>query len=103
MKKFHTSTENQLRLLPVLRICKKAILDCHNLSFESCGTVASVLQSVNSPLRELDLSNNKLEKSGVNVLLTGLASPYCQLQILSLAGCYFPSTSFHTVVFRNSS
>ncbi|KAK2890610.1 hypothetical protein Q8A67_013253 [Cirrhinus molitorella] len=93
MKKFHTSTENQLRLLPVLRICKKAILDCHNLSFESCGTVASVLQSVNSPLRELDLSNNKLEKSGVNVLLTGLASPYCQLQILSLAGCYFPSTS----------
>ncbi|XP_050987141.1 NACHT, LRR and PYD domains-containing protein 12 isoform X2 [Labeo rohita] len=92
MKKFHTSTENHQRLLPVLRICKKARLNC-NLSFESCGIVASALQSVNSPLRELDLSNNKLEKRGVNALLTGLTGPNCQLQTLSLAGCNFPSTS----------
>uniref|UniRef100_A0A672LCB1 Si:ch211-201o1.1 n=1 Tax=Sinocyclocheilus grahami TaxID=75366 RepID=A0A672LCB1_SINGR len=71
MKKFHTSTANQLRLLPVI--------------------VASALQSVNSPLRELDLSNNKLDKSAVNVLLTGLTDPHCQLEIISLAGCNFPS------------
>ncbi|KAF4103700.1 NLR family CARD domain-containing protein 3 [Onychostoma macrolepis] len=93
MKKFHTSTENQQRLLPVLRICKSARLDCCNLSSESCGLVASALQSVNSPLRELDLSNNKLEKFGVNVLLTCLTNHYCQLQILSLAGCDFPPVS----------
>uniref|UniRef100_A0A8C1KKK5 NACHT, LRR and PYD domains-containing protein 12-like n=1 Tax=Cyprinus carpio TaxID=7962 RepID=A0A8C1KKK5_CYPCA len=92
-KKFHTTTENQLRLLPVLRICKKARLNCCNLSFESCGIVASALQSVNSPLRELDLSNNKLDKSGMDVLLTALSDPYCQLQKLSLAGCKFPSTT----------
>lgn len=92
MKKFHTTTENQLRLLPVLKICKKARLNCCYLSSESCGIVASAL-SVNSPLRELDLSNNKLGKSGMNILSTALADPYCQLQILSFAGCNFPSTT----------
>ncbi|XP_016309609.1 NACHT, LRR and PYD domains-containing protein 12 [Sinocyclocheilus anshuiensis] len=91
MKKFHTSTANQLRLLPVLRICKRARLDCCDLSVESCRIVASALQSVNSPLRELDLSNNKLDKSAVNILLTGLTDPHCQLEIISLAGCNFPS------------
>ncbi|XP_039518113.1 NACHT, LRR and PYD domains-containing protein 3-like isoform X2 [Pimephales promelas] len=91
MKKFNTSTENQIRLLPVLKICKMARLDCCNLSSESCGRIASALQSVNSPLRELDLSNNKLCKSPANILLSGLASPLCQLQKLKLAGCDFPS------------
>ncbi|KAA0702901.1 Neoverrucotoxin subunit beta [Triplophysa tibetana] len=89
MKKFHTSTANQLRLLPVLKICKIARLDCCNLSFESCERVASSLQIVNSPLRELILNNNKLNKSGVNLLLSGLISPHCQLQMLGLAGCNF--------------
>ncbi|CAM4697599.1 unnamed protein product [Leuciscus chuanchicus] len=91
MKKFSTSTENQIRLLPVLKICKMARLDCCNLSSESCGRIASALQSVNSPLRELDLSNNKLSKSGAVVLFSGLPSPICQLQKLKLAGCDFPS------------
>ncbi|XP_051574282.1 NACHT, LRR and PYD domains-containing protein 12-like isoform X2 [Myxocyprinus asiaticus] len=61
MKKFRTSTANQLRLLPVLRICRRARLDCCNLSQESCRRVVSAVQ-LNSPLRELDLSNNKLDK-----------------------------------------
>ncbi|XP_056113699.1 NACHT, LRR and PYD domains-containing protein 12 [Rhinichthys klamathensis goyatoka] len=91
MKKFNTSTENQIRLLPVLKICKMARLDCCNLSSESCGRIASALQSVNSPLRELDLSNNKLKKCGATILFSGLASPLCQLQKLKLAGCDFPS------------
>ncbi|KAK7147861.1 hypothetical protein R3I94_010402 [Phoxinus phoxinus] len=90
MKKFNTSTENKIRLLPVLNICKIARLDCH-LPSESYGRIASALQSVNSPLRELDLSNNKLCKSGAMILFSGLASPLCQLQKLKLVGCDFPS------------
>ncbi|KAI7806114.1 NACHT, LRR and PYD domains-containing protein 12-like isoform X2 [Triplophysa rosa] len=93
MKKFHTSTANQLRLLPVLKICKIARLDCCNLSFESCKRVALAFQIENSHLRELILTNNKLNKSGVNFIISGLCSPHCRLQKLSLAGCSFPSES----------
>ncbi|XP_050956732.1 NACHT, LRR and PYD domains-containing protein 12 isoform X2 [Labeo rohita] len=93
MKKFHTSTANQQRLLPVLRICRRARLDCCNLSFESCRRVATAFQSISSLLRELDLSNNKLDKSGINLLLDGLKSPQCQVQKLGLAGCSFPTES----------
>ncbi|XP_067305352.1 NLR family CARD domain-containing protein 3 isoform X2 [Pseudorasbora parva] len=93
MKKFNTSTENQIRLLPVLRICKIARLDCFNLSFHACEIVASAFKSFNSPLRKLDLSNNKLEKSGVRHLMGELASVHCQLQTLGLSGCNFSSES----------
>ncbi|XP_051574291.1 NACHT, LRR and PYD domains-containing protein 4-like isoform X2 [Myxocyprinus asiaticus] len=93
MNKFRTSTANQLRLLPVLRICRRARLDCCDLSSESCRRVSSAFQSVNSPLRELDLSNSKLQKSGMNNLLSGLNSPHCQLQKLRLVGCSISSAS----------
>ncbi|XP_076135084.1 NACHT, LRR and PYD domains-containing protein 12-like [Alosa pseudoharengus] len=57
-----------------------------NLTDKSCGIVASVLQSPNS-LIELDLSNNDLGDSGVQLLSAGLSSYYCKLQILRLPGC----------------
>ncbi|KAL0151032.1 hypothetical protein M9458_053545, partial [Cirrhinus mrigala] len=53
-----------------------------NLTDEHCEIVASALQSSNSPLRELDLSNNHLQDSGVKLLCDGLKSPNCQLNIL---------------------
>ncbi|XP_039521454.1 stonustoxin subunit beta-like [Pimephales promelas] len=58
-----------------------------NLTDQRCEIVASALQSPNSPLRELDLSNNHLQDSGVKLLCTGLKSPNCQLNILRLSGC----------------
>ncbi|KAL0152940.1 hypothetical protein M9458_051769, partial [Cirrhinus mrigala] len=53
-----------------------------NLTDQHCETMASVLQSSNSSLRELDLSNNDLRDSGVKRLCAGLKSPNCQLNIL---------------------
>ncbi|KAG1924651.1 protein NLRC3-like, partial [Pimephales promelas] len=58
-----------------------------NLTDQHCEIVASALQSPNSPLRELDLSHNHLQDSGVKLLCTGLKSLNCQLNILRLCGC----------------
>ncbi|XP_041660876.1 uncharacterized protein LOC121521185 [Cheilinus undulatus] len=58
-----------------------------NLSERSCEALSSVLSSQSSSLRELDLSNNDLQDSGVKLLFRGLRSPHCRLKILRLSGC----------------
>ncbi|XP_072553201.1 uncharacterized protein [Salminus brasiliensis] len=56
------------------------------LSKESCSDLASVLSSVNS-LKDLNLSENNLQDSGVKELSVGLRSPRCKLEMLSLERC----------------
>ncbi|KAA0704455.1 Ribonuclease inhibitor [Triplophysa tibetana] len=56
------------------------------LTEESCSVLASVLGSDSSGLRELDLSNNHLQDSGVNLLSAGLQKN-STLEILKLSGC----------------
>ncbi|KTF72107.1 hypothetical protein cypCar_00047134, partial [Cyprinus carpio] len=58
-----------------------------NLTGQCCEGLSSALQSSNSCLRELDLSNNDLKDSGVKLLSVGLKKSYCQLNILRLSGC----------------
>ncbi|XP_064175993.1 protein NLRC3-like [Anguilla rostrata] len=77
---YNTSAEGHQRLVPVVRHCRKAILNSCDLTEKSCDIVASALQSSNSPLRDLDLSYNNLGDSGVELLCAGMMSPNCKLQ-----------------------
>ncbi|XP_044225371.1 NLR family CARD domain-containing protein 3-like [Thunnus albacares] len=87
LRKYSASEEALLRLLPVVKTSNKALLSGCNLSERSCAALSSVLSSQSSSLRELDMSNNDLQDSGVKLLSVGLGSPHCKLESLSLAGC----------------
>ncbi|XP_037389787.1 NACHT, LRR and PYD domains-containing protein 12-like [Pygocentrus nattereri] len=85
LKMYNTSPEGYRRLLPVVRTSRRAILAGVNLTNESCETLASVLQSSNSHLIELDLSSNSLGDLGVKLLCAGLSDPHCKLEKLNLS------------------
>ncbi|XP_050927529.1 uncharacterized protein LOC127142626 isoform X4 [Lates calcarifer] len=87
LKKYSASEEALLRLLPVVKASNKALLSGCNLSERSCEALSSVLSSQSSSLRDLDLSNNDLQDSGVKLFTAGLESPHCKLETLSLSGC----------------
>ncbi|XP_052427941.1 NACHT, LRR and PYD domains-containing protein 3-like [Carassius gibelio] len=83
----HTADDVLQNLLPVVKESRSVRLCGCNLTAQSCESLSSALQSSNSVLRELDLSNNDLQDSGVKLLSDGLKSPNCQLEILRMSGC----------------
>ncbi|XP_036417906.1 NLR family CARD domain-containing protein 3-like [Colossoma macropomum] len=87
VKKYNTSEEGYRRLIPAVTACRKAQLAGCNLTKDSCETLCTSLQLGNSLLKELDLSNNDLQDSGVELLSAGLKSLHCKLEILRLSGC----------------
>ncbi|XP_013770214.1 protein NLRC3-like [Pundamilia nyererei] len=87
LKKYSASEEALLRLLPVIKASNKALLSHCNLSERSYDALSSVLNSQSSCLKELDLSNNDIQDSGVKLLSVALQNPHCTLETLSLSGC----------------
>uniref|UniRef100_A0AAY5EQ27 NACHT domain-containing protein n=1 Tax=Electrophorus electricus TaxID=8005 RepID=A0AAY5EQ27_ELEEL len=87
LKKFNTSEEGYRRLIPAVYNCRKALLDGCNLTTDCIETLSYTLMSPNYPLRELQLSNNNLKDSELELLCSGLKSCHCKLEILRLPIC----------------
>ncbi|KAM9312381.1 NACHT, LRR and PYD domains-containing protein 12-like [Gastrophryne carolinensis] len=90
-------SENHLQDSGVTRLCEGlrdprcplqelSLRDCE-LSPLCCDVLGSALLA-NPSLTKLDLSENRLEDSGVMHLCEGLRDPSCPLQELSLSQCY---------------
>ncbi|XP_050950570.1 NACHT, LRR and PYD domains-containing protein 3-like isoform X4 [Labeo rohita] len=86
LQKFKKSDECLFRLLEVVKISKRAVLNDCNLTDKSCSSLAKALESDNS-LEEMNMNNNNLQDSGVKLLCSGLKSVKCKLEILSLSKC----------------
>ncbi|XP_051794326.1 NLR family CARD domain-containing protein 3-like [Acanthochromis polyacanthus] len=94
LREYSAAEEGLLRLLPVVHVSKKSLLSGCNLTERSCEALATVLSSPSSSLRELDLSNNDLQDSGMKFLSAGLGSAHCKLRSLRLSGCQIAQEGF---------
>ncbi|XP_063045255.1 NACHT, LRR and PYD domains-containing protein 3-like, partial [Engraulis encrasicolus] len=91
-----------LGLMPVVKASRSADLRGCKLTEESCSSLASALRS-GSSLRQLDLSNNNLQDSGVVLLSATLGNPLCQLDTLKLSECKLTEKSCSSLASALSS
>ncbi|XP_049324118.1 NLR family CARD domain-containing protein 3-like [Astyanax mexicanus] len=87
LKKYNTSRIAYMKLFPAVNNCRKALLGGCGLTMKHCETICCALKSESSCLKELDLSNNDLQDSGVELLSAGMKSSHCKLETLRLARC----------------
>ncbi|XP_067271654.1 NLR family CARD domain-containing protein 3-like isoform X3 [Pseudorasbora parva] len=90
-----------LLMNPECKLKKLPLCEC-NISEKQCLILTSALKLNPSHLRELDLSGNKLENTGVNHLCDVLKDSQCKLERLSLINCGITDVSSLTQSLTNS-
>ncbi|KAM9745957.1 protein NLRC3-like isoform 2-T2 [Menidia menidia] len=103
-KEYNTTDWGKRRLIPVVRNCRKFRFSGYGLSKSHYEVIASAMKSSPSHLRELDLRDRTLQMSlpmfsrriramsspswepdpRTRILISGLQSPNCQLEVLRL-------------------
>ncbi|XP_073349789.1 NACHT, LRR and PYD domains-containing protein 3-like [Pagrus major] len=71
---------------PHCRLESLRLIGC-SLTWKCCDAVAFFLYSQSSCLKQLDLSMNRLQDSGLQVFSAGLESPHCKLETLRVSSC----------------
>uniref|UniRef100_A0A3Q4I2E7 NACHT domain-containing protein n=1 Tax=Neolamprologus brichardi TaxID=32507 RepID=A0A3Q4I2E7_NEOBR len=79
---FHQIIMKQLKLVMCIISLSSKLLGGCSLSEKSCEYLSSVLNSLFSSMRVLNLNNNNLQDSGVKLLSAALTNPSCMLQTL---------------------
>ncbi|XP_044214902.1 NLR family CARD domain-containing protein 3-like isoform X2 [Thunnus albacares] len=87
LKKYSRTEEGLQKLLPAIKASKSAMLNDCNLTADCCETLSSTLSSNSNELNHLNLSDNNLQDSGIELLCTGLKSRHCRLKTLRLNRC----------------
>lgn len=59
--------------------CAFRLREC-NLTEKGCSALLTALRSESSTLRELNLSQNRIQDSGVKLLSAELKNPHCKLE-----------------------
>uniref|UniRef100_A0A3B4C619 Uncharacterized protein n=1 Tax=Pygocentrus nattereri TaxID=42514 RepID=A0A3B4C619_PYGNA len=88
-KEYHHS----LKFVYVFFVCRLALC---NLGVNTCERLGSLLK-LEISLKALDLSNNDLQDSGVELLCAGLKTGDCKLEKLIFAGCNLTAQSLETL------
>ncbi|XP_060905473.1 NACHT, LRR and PYD domains-containing protein 3-like [Labrus mixtus] len=87
LKKYSRTQGGLQKLLPAIKACRSAKLNDCNLTADCCQDLSSILSSSSNELNHLNLSDNRLQDSGIKLLCTGLQSPNCRLKTLRLNRC----------------
>ncbi|MEQ2287895.1 hypothetical protein AMECASPLE_017411 [Ameca splendens] len=86
LRKYFVSEEAQRGLTQLIVNLPIVVLSCCCLNETSYKILASIFETNHCIVKELDLSNNDIQDSGLKLLCEGLSKPNCLLETLRLEG-----------------
>ncbi|KAL1251899.1 hypothetical protein QQF64_019695, partial [Cirrhinus molitorella] len=92
---------SDLLMNPQFKLEKLHLCECR-ITEEQCLMLASALKSNPSHLRELDLSENQIKNTGVNLLCDVLKDSHCKLETLNLQDCGITDVSSLNLFLTNT-